>query len=328
MTTQSTSRTSPDWDFYDDQTRDEPSTGRKKQTFEHYTRERRRLLLACDELEAVWLQILSGRTAFEGLSSPNEAPSTDSTVMVALADARKRLASTTIEIGVFGNVKRGKSTLLNALVGEVVSAMAVTPVTAVPVWVENGPRRSQVLFDDGSIKEIDDTLAAAEMASQRFRRSKSGPKVIRVMQQLPLDWLPDGLRLVDTPGLDDPSNVEAYEELTLAELARVSAAVFVFVSPPGASDEEMRLLRRLGANGVDKVFLVCNFYSDQWRSADTRRKVSECIKSTVTGATDGNVAPEDIRIYQVSAKDASASAAGGRRLGVSRVGYGTASSGS
>ena len=82
--------------------------------------------------------------------------------------------------------------------------MRVTPETAVPVWIENGPRRSLVVFDDGAVEEVDDPARAAEMASQRFLRSQTDRRVIRVVQQLPLAWLPPGLRLVDTPGLGEP----------------------------------------------------------------------------------------------------------------------------
>src|SRR5690606_12626482 len=73
-----------------------------------------------------------------------------------IAQVRGRLQSSSIEVGVFGEVKRGKSTLLNALLGTVVSSMRVTPETAVPVWVENGRGPAEVLHADGRIEYVED----------------------------------------------------------------------------------------------------------------------------------------------------------------------------
>ena len=166
-----------------------------------------------------------------------------------------------------------------------------------------------VIREDGSIEEVADASVAAEMATQRHvRKELPGRRVVRVVQQLPISWVPAGLRLVDTPGLDDPNDAALYEELTLAELDRVAAAVFVFCSPPGPAGEELRLLRALGERGVDKAFLVCNFYPDHWSDQDTRHQVSEYIESVVSGAAGGGVRPDDVRVYAVSARDGLAAA--------------------
>ena len=102
--------------------------------------------------------------------------------------------------------------------------------------------------------------------------------------------------------LDDPSRIGEYEELTLAELDRVAAAVFVFVSPPGPAGEELRLLGALASHGVDKAFLVCNFYPDHWADPETRNEVTEYIESIVSGGADEGVSAEDVHVYALSAK--------------------------
>ena len=259
------------------------------------------MLAVCDQVAVLWNSFVVDRTQYESSLHSVRSLDGDSGVAVFLDEARARLEASTIEIGVFGNVKRGKSTLLNALVGEAVSSVRVTPETAVPVWVENGHRQSQVVFSDGTIEDVDDASAAALMATQRHQQS-DGRRVLRVIQRLPLDWMPIGLRIVDTPGLDDPSQIAEYEDLTLAELDRVAAAVFVFVSPPGPAGEEIRLLRSLRDRNVDKSFLVCNFYPDHWRDAAARRDVSAYLTSIV--AENAGVDPSDAQIYEVSARQA------------------------
>ena len=101
--------------------------GRAVQTFDEYSRERSRLGRACEEIELIWTQFVSERTDLEKIAVPNANRGPESAVVATLDDARKRLASTTIEVGVFGSVKRGKSTLLNALVGEEVTSIRVHP---------------------------------------------------------------------------------------------------------------------------------------------------------------------------------------------------------
>jgi ribosome biogenesis GTPase A len=133
------------------------------------------------------------------------------TVLDLIAQARLRLKSDTIEVGIFGEVKRGKSTLINALVGTEVSSMRVTPETAIPVWVESGERKTVAWFDDNSWEVVTDEKRANDISSQLFKNSEN-KDVVRLVQYVELAWLPEGLRLVDTPGLDDPSLIESYKE--------------------------------------------------------------------------------------------------------------------
>lgn len=271
-------------------------------SFDSYLEAREALERKCTAVEEAWriATEVSEWEAATGISGVQQ----DSEVMNLVEQARLRLKSDTIEVGIFGEVKRGKSTLINALVGKRVSSMRVTPETAVPVWVENGPPRTLAVFNDGSSEEVLDTHVAQELATQRSEK-KAKRKVARIIQYTELSWLPEGLRLVDTPGLQDPSLADSYEQRTMDELERVSAAIFMFVSPPGPAGHEVQLLRRLASHGIDKVFLVCNFYPDVWKDTDDRQSVLEYIKRVVlqSAVKSSKLAPKDIRLYAVNAKD-------------------------
>ena len=271
-------------------------------SFSEFSQARAALLGQCDEVERIWREAESGRTELEEMALDRSAPPELSSVEAVLAEARRHLSRDVIEIGVFGNVKRGKSTLFNALIGEGVSSVRVTPETAVPVWVESGPRSSFVVYD-GRVVEMDSVQGAAEFASQRHRTT-TGERVVRVLHKLSVPWMPPGIRLVDTPGLDDPTHVEEYTALTMAELDRVAAAVFVFVSPPGIAGDEVRMLQALARHGVSKVFLVCNFYSEHWEDHAIRAEVCEHIESIVRGASTDSMESTDIRVYAVNARAA------------------------
>lgn len=272
-------------------------------SFGSYTSTKKRISEQCDSVQKAW-NIATSSSEFEELVGAAHEH-VGSEVDDLIGQARMRLASDTIEVGIFGEVKRGKSTLINALVGKRVSSMRVTPETAVPVWVERGEPRTVVIYSDGSSGEVVDSHAAQEIATQRAQ-SGMGKGVARVVQYTEVEWLPDGLRIVDTPGLQDPSLSDSYESRTMDELERVSAAVFMFVSPPGPAGHEVQVLRRLAEHGIDKVFLVCNFYPDVWSNTADRDEVLAYIKKVVMDAALANSvnAPKEIKLYGVNARDA------------------------
>ncbi|MFM8794737.1 MAG: dynamin family protein [Acidimicrobiales bacterium] len=267
--------------------------------FSEYQAHRLALIERCDRIERLWSDA-SRRTEAEEI---HRSGSVDPDVVVHMIDeARDRLASTTVEIGVFGLVKRGKSTLVNALVGQEVSTMNVNPETAVPVWIQNGPSVSRVMFLDGRVEEM--TLDEARShASQKRRRKAETDKALRIEHTLRVPWLPEGVRIVDTPGLSDPSLSDEYEQLTLAELDRVSATIIVLVSPPGPESEEVSLVRSLCEKAVDKVFLVCNFHPDRWKNPSSVASSVEEIETIVSHAVGDSFVPADAKVYAVSARD-------------------------
>jgi len=271
-------------------------------TFDTYTNERNRLAESCNLIESAW-QEATHQSEMEKVVSNTATPKDADTVSNYLSQARMHLKSSTIEVGIFGEVNRGKSTLINALVGTEVSSMRITPEQAVPVWVESGERKTIVWYDDNTFELVTDDAKAKIISSQRF--VNDGDKsVIRLVQYVELAWLPDGLRLVDTPGLDDPSLIDSFKDRTMAELERVSAAVFVFVSPPGPGGAEVSLLRELSAHAVDHVFLVCNFYPDVWKNVEDRQSVMKYIEEIVvnTAIDSSGSKPKSVRLYAVNAK--------------------------
>jgi len=65
-----------------------------------------------------------------------------------VAAAAERAEGTTFDVGVFGRVSSGKSSLLNALVGGGALPVGATPVTAVPVRIRRGEPAVEVRFRD------------------------------------------------------------------------------------------------------------------------------------------------------------------------------------
>jgi len=69
---------------------------------------------------------------------------------------RERLEEGRFHLAVLGQFKRGKSTLLNAFLGEALLPTSVVPLTAIPTFLQYGPKvMVRVLYqDDRPAKEF------------------------------------------------------------------------------------------------------------------------------------------------------------------------------
>lgn len=260
------------------------------------------------ELQEIWDGVASARTALENLEGRSTQSEHD-LLSVLLRQTENILASENVELAVFGQVKRGKSTLVNALVSHEVSAVGMLPKTAVPVVVEWAAEESGFIqYADGtsSVVPIESAIESTTQAERKRRESEGRPLVDRVTIRMPLDWLPRGVRLVDTPGLSDPSLIDEYESFALAELERVAAGILVISYPPGPELHETQLVKRLAGFGLAKLFFVVNMWSDVWKNTSARREVTDYVTELVQSASKSgaDINEEDIRIFGANLGDA------------------------
>jgi len=146
-----------------------------------------------------------------------------------------------------GCFSSGKSTLLNAMLGQPVLPVKVNPCTAILTEVVHGDTpRIDVVHTDGHVEPLnaeafveryqlrtDEERAGAE-ASDRFGA------VDRAIVRWPLPLLRNGVVLLDTPGLDDDPTRTAR---TLSSLPDADAVIFVLSAARFLTDLERRTLR-------------------------------------------------------------------------------------
>ena len=104
-----------------------------------------------------------------------------------------------IVISVIGQFKRGKSTLVNALLDDEILPVGIVPVTSVVTKIEYGKKKIRVFFDRGDIKEIDENELSKYVNEQENPNNKLG--VLSIGMNSQSDFIKDGLILVDTPGV-------------------------------------------------------------------------------------------------------------------------------
>jgi len=171
-----------------------------------------------------------------------------------LAALRDRLDAARLRVLVVGEAKRGKSTLVNALLGRDVLPSGVTPLTAVTTTVRYGDdERAEVRFLDGH----DEKHALAVLGDLVTERGNPGNRrriaVVTVYVAAPL--LAGGVELVDTPGTG--SVFEWDTQAAHEALRSMDAAVFVLTADPPVSATERDLLEQVAQLSV-ATFAVLN----------------------------------------------------------------------
>ena len=148
-------------------------------------------------------------------------------------DLAERAATGRFYVVCIGQFKRGKSTLINALLEDELLPTGVPPVTSVPTIVRAGARGARVRTVRGWR-----SIAVEELRSYVSEDGNPGNRkgilAVEVFSSSPL--LAEGLCLVDTPGLG--SVIEANTATTREFLPHVDSAIAVLgVDPPVSADE-------------------------------------------------------------------------------------------
>jgi GTP-binding protein EngB required for normal cell division len=217
----------------------------------------------------------------ERLSREQGIPDTRSLISAAA----ERACATALEVGVFGRVGAGKSSLINALVGTPVMPVGATPVTAVPVVLGRGEAGATVSFYDGGARVValeDLPLYVTEEHNPQNRRG------VRAVEAT-VPTTPHGLRLLDTPGVG--SLAESGPAQAFAWLPRCDLGVVLIQAGSPVGREELALVSGLVHAGIQCRILLSKV--DLLSQAERERALAY-VAGELNGA-HGGVEP-DVRV--------------------------------
>jgi small GTP-binding protein len=212
----------------------------------------------------------------------------------SLAQTRSKLEEEAFNLVVLGQFKRGKSTFINALLGEKILPTAIVPLTSVVTILRYGHQlKVEVQYLDERVEEVDLADLASFITERENPQNKKRVKEVTVFY--PSQYLRGGVRIIDTPGAG--SVYSHNTEAAYAYLPYVDAGIFVVSVDPPLSESEREFLKDV-REFADKVFFVLNKI-DQVDEDDRR----ESLQFT-TRVIEEEVGAGKARIYPLSARRA------------------------
>lgn len=235
----------------------------------------------------------------------------------SIQDVLKRLAEDSFNVAVVGEFKRGKSTMINALLGKVVLPADVLPATATVNRVTYGVTPfARIEYLDGRVEDIEvDRLE--EYVTKLTPESESVAKTVKVATVFyPIHFCKNGVTIIDTPGLCDDDTMT---NVTLSILPQVDAAIMVILAGSPFSQSEREFLEnKIITSDLGRVLFVVT--GIDLVSEDDAKKILANIRKRIedsvllkTKNTFGEDSEEfalyksklgSLRIYGVSSKNA------------------------
>ncbi len=213
----------------------------------------------------------------------------------------RRLEEGRFHLAVLGQFKRGKSTLLNALLGEAVLPSSVVPLTAIPTRLRAGSdRQVRIAYLDGRPDKVVDVTDATGLATVLARHvteeanpaNRLGVREVEVLHPSPA--LANGVVLIDTPGIG--STYAHNTATTMAFLAECDAALFLVSADPPITAVEVAFLREVQEH-IPRLFFLFN--KVDYLTADEAAVATGFLRRVL--AEQAGLS-SDVAIYPVSAR--------------------------
>ena len=196
----------------------------------------------------------------------------------AIRDVKTKLQNHTFSVGIMGEFKRGKSTVINALLGKEILPADILPCSATLNQIQWDVKpRAEVRFKDGSVKEVEIDELANYVTKLTTESEQNAANVQDAVVYYPCQFCQNGVRIIDTPGLNDDERMNQVAESVLPIL---DAIVMVIVPDAPFSISEADFVRnKVMVSDLGRIIFVINKI-DMVRDRD-RQRVIDSIKDKI-----------------------------------------------
>jgi len=230
---------------------------------------------------------------------------------------KQRVSNESFKVLIIGEFKRGKSTFINAMLGQDILPASPIPCTAIINEVKWGQSPQALLHylkhEDGSQKEpknipvetIQEYVVIPEEPDDNYTTPYEKVEIL-----YPLELCRSGVEVIDSPGLNEHAT---RSKVTEGYLPIVDAIVFVFTCEALASESEIEFIEKtLKPLGHEDLFFVCNKFdriSDKEKARVRKFAISKLAPLTSRGesgvffisasnALDGRLEGDDKRVAE------------------------------
>jgi predicted GTPase len=213
----------------------------------------------------------------------------------ACEELMAKLAEDRFTLAVLGQFKRGKSSLMNAIIGRELLPVGVLPLTSAVTVLRFGPKE-RLLIERKDISFIfPEEVPVSRLAD--YVTEKGNPSNRKQLKtatlELPLPFLRRGLEFVDTPGVG--SAIEANTATTYSFLPQCDAVIFVTSVETPFTRVELEFLHDIRQH-VQKIFFVIN-KTDLLNAAE-REEALEFITRSIRD----RMQTAEVKVFPVSSR--------------------------
>lgn len=208
------------------------------------------------------------------LSQTTDFPPSDSSLEVAL----NILDTETYDVVVCGEVKKGKSSLINAIIGKDILPVDTKVATSQAFRVINDEKEQYfIVYTDGTKSQA--TKEDLENFGSQARIDQNGEPIVfdRIVDYMeihtPISFLPKSIVLVDTPGLG--ALYANHAVVTKRHLAKASAVIFVLDPSNPITQPELEYLDNISKITPNILFVMTkqDNYDSEYISTQIKRDI-------------------------------------------------------
>ncbi len=189
-----------------------------------------------------------------------------------LEEQEERMRNQTFRVGIMGEFNRGKSTVINAILGEKVLPADILPCTATLNRIRWDTRkRAEVSFKDGRVENVPvDQLT--KYLTKLTKESLDLSETVRdAVVYYPTVFCQNGVEIIDTPGLNDEAKMNVITENVIPTL---DATIFVLSADAPLQMSERDFIRnKLLTSDMARVLFVLNKI-DYLEEEDRERQIN------------------------------------------------------
>jgi ribosome biogenesis GTPase A len=182
----------------------------------------------------------------------------DSGVADAITKIVAGVDAENITLAVMGKAKRGKSTLVNALLGrtdDVVAPVDRLPASsAVSCFTKASADKATVVFQDGRQEPVPFSRIRDFVTEEGNPENKRGVRYLEIQSAFPS--LEEHVVLVDTPGAG--SIHEHHDALLYEFIPKADAVLFMITARMPMDQDEIRLLSEIKKADIRRLFFIIN----------------------------------------------------------------------